>query len=368
LEPFYFYHSYEIASTFHSKQGGNTLKIIFLITRTTLFFCFVATTAIAQQAPTVPFAQREVKFENGIIGKPLTFESATPRNFEEIIGKATLRSVKLDGQLFVPAGAEAQAVVILAPGSGGVMADHLKHAQALTSAGLAVYVLDPFAGRGIKDTSSDQTQLTHAASAYDILACARMLATQTNIDGQRIGALGYSRGGAAILLAAHQQMTRAVLEEGKSLKAVLVGWPLCLFQFEHALTAPTVVRFLVGDSDNRTSPAMCQGQATAMRANNPQVSIRLFKEAHHGFGYSFPLREFPNVQRTRPYAPIFYINDQGAFLDLYTGQPIPGADQISLVQGSGWTEKVTVSTGTKPGQSEAFVDDMVGFFKVQLKP
>jgi hypothetical protein len=43
-----------------------------------------------------------VKFSNGIIGKPLAFESATPRNFEEIIGKATLPPVKLDGQLFAP--------------------------------------------------------------------------------------------------------------------------------------------------------------------------------------------------------------------------------------------------------------------------
>ena len=344
------------------------MKIIFLIMRTTLFLIVMGTMAFAQRIPTVPFAQREVKFENGIIGKPLTFESATPRNFEEIIGKATMRSVKLDGQLFAPAGGEAKAVVILAPGSGGVSADNLKHAQALTSAGLTVYILDPFAGRGIRSTSSDQTQLTHAASAYDILAAARMLATQSNINGQRIGALGYSRGGAAVLLAVHQQMTRAVLGEGKSLRAALVGWPLCIFQFEHALTAPTVVRFLVGDSDNRTSPAHCQAQAMAMRANNSHVSIRLFKDAYHGFGYSFPLREFPNIQRARLNAPILYLNDQGAFLDLHTGEAIPGIDQNTYTKKLDLTEKVTAVTGTKPGQSEAFVEDMVSFFKLQLQP
>jgi len=44
----------------------------------------------------------------------------------------------------------------------------LTDAQELTSVGLAVYVLDPFAGRGIKDTVSDQSQLSHAASAYDV--------------------------------------------------------------------------------------------------------------------------------------------------------------------------------------------------------
>ena len=325
----------------------------------------VVLTCSAQQAPSVPFAQRQVKFENGIIGKPLTFESANPRDFEQIIGKAALRSVKLDGQIFIPPGAAPHALVILIPGSGGVSADHLKHAQALTSAGLAVYVLDPFAGRGIKDTISDQGQFSFAASAYYILAAARMLATQPDIDGQRIGAVGYSRGGAAVLLAAHQQMTRGVLGEGKSLKAVLAAWPWCGYQFEHAITAPTAVRFLVGDSDNWVSPVQCQGQAAAMGANNSQVSIRFFKGAYHGFGYYGPLREIPNAMKAYN-APIAYINDQGTFLDLYTGQPISSADVAHMH--APWAMRGTVTVGTKPGQSEAFVDDMVGFFKAQLKP
>ena len=347
------------------------MKIIFRIARATLLFIFVAATAIAQQPPTVPFAQREVKFETGVIGKPLTFESANPRNFEEIIGKSALRPVKLDGQLFVPTGQAPHPVVILVPGSGGVSLDHLRHAQALTSAGLAVYVLDPFAGRGIKDTISDQGQFTWAASAYDILAAAHMLGTQPvqpGIDGQRIGAVGYSRGGAAVLLAAHQQMTRAVLGEGKSLKAVLAGWPWCGYQFEHAITSPTVVRFLVGDSDNWVSPVQCQGQAAAMRASNSQVSIRFLKGAYHGFGYYSPLREIPNAMKAYN-APITYIDDQGTFVDLYTGQPIPGADDAQIRGvGTPWMARGAVTVGTKPGQSEAFVEDMVGFFKAQLRP
>jgi hypothetical protein len=65
-------------------------------------------------------------------------------------------------------------------------------------------------------------------------------------------------------------------------------------------------------------------------------------------------------------APIAYINDQGTFLDLYTGQPISSADVAHMH--APWAMRGTVTVGTKPGQSEAFVDDMVGFFKAQLKP
>ena len=332
-------------------------------------FSFILSTmfgweAFAQPAPTVPFAQREVKFQNGIIGKPLTFESANPRSFEEVIGKVAMPLVKLDGHLFAPAGPGLHAVVILTPGSFGV-GSVLKSAERLTSVGLAVYVLDPFAGRGIKDTVSDQSQLTWAASVYDVLAAARMVATQPGIDGQRMGAMGYSRGGTAVLLAAHKQMSQAVLGEGKSLKAVLAGWPWCGYQFEHAITTPTVVRFLVGDSDNWVSPVQCQGQAAAMRANNPQVSIRLFKEAYHSFGSNLPLREIPNAEKAYN-APITYINDQGNFLDLYTGQPLPDGGVGPML--APWNTRGAVTIGSKPGQNEAFAEDMLGFFKSQLKP
>jgi dienelactone hydrolase len=329
---------------------------------------FVAITCGAQQTPSVPFAQRQVKFDNGVIGKPLTFESANPRNFEEVVGKLAMRSVKLDGQLFIPGGTEPHPVIIVVPGSRGVILDYLKHAQELTSVGLAVYVLDPYAGRGIKDTVSDQGQLTRAASAYDVLAATRMLATQPGIDGQRIGAMGYSRGGGAVLSAAHQQMTRAVLGEGTFLKAVLAAWPSCGYQFENAITAPTAVRFLVADSDNWASPVQCQGQAAAMRANNSLVSFRFIKGAYHAFGHYEPLREMPNAWKT-PNQPIVYKNDQGSFLDLYTGQPVPSAENSdAYLEGLGWGENGTVSVGSEPGQTELFVADMISFFKAQLRP
>jgi dienelactone hydrolase len=327
----------------------------------------VSLTAIAQQAPSAPFAQRTITFTNGITGKPLTFESANPRNYEDVIGKLPMPAIKLDGQLFVPKGAGPFSIVILTPGSGGVSPDHLNHAEALTSAGLAVYVLDPFTGRGVKETGSDQTQFSFAASAYDILAAARMLATQPNLDKKRMGILGYSRGGAAVLTAISQQMSQAVLGGELSFKAALVGWAWCGHQFEQAITAPTVVRFLLGDSDSYVSPVQCQGQASAMAATNPRVSVRLFKDAQHGFGYSMPITELPDAIKAFN-CPIVYFNDKGQFLDSYTGEVIPGADDKYYLTryAARWVTR-GASYGTKPGQKEAFLADTVGFFKENLK-
>jgi len=64
--------------------------------------------------------------------------------------------------------------------------------------------------------------------------------------------------------------------------------------------------------------------------------------------------------------PTTYINDQGAFLDIYTGRPITGADDTHI-RGP-WGIRGAVTRGAKPGQTEAFVDDMIVFFRAQLNP
>jgi len=53
----------------------------------------------------------------------------------------------VDGKLFLPPAVSAAGrvpLVIVVPGSLGIAASHLAHAESLTSAGLAAFVLDPF--------------------------------------------------------------------------------------------------------------------------------------------------------------------------------------------------------------------------------
>ncbi len=273
----------------------------------------------------------------------------------------------MTGTFLLPEGIGLHPVVIIVPGSAGVSEDHLKHAKELVRAGFGVYVLDPHSARGIKNPISNRNQITWATSTYDVLAALRMLSEQPGLDPKRIGALGYSRGGTAVLLAASRQLTGAMLGEGQYLKAVLAAWPWCGFQFERPVNSPTAVRFLVGDSDNVASPIQCQGQAYAMKALNPNVFIRLFKGAYHGFGYYENLQNMSSLVKATD-APTVYINDQGAFLDFYTGQPIPGetADEYITRLLAPWREQGTAMYGSKSGQTEAFLEDMIGFFKGQL--
>ena len=298
----------------------------------------------------------------------LTIESRNPRSLEELIAGRCGPPVMLEAELLLPSGLDGPPpVVIVAPGSGGVSVSHHMHAQALVEAGIAVCVVDPFSGRGVAETFTDQKRFSFAASAYDVLATAKLLRTRGIVDGARVGAIGYSRGGIAVLLAASTQLVDAVLGSAGALKAVFGAWPWCGYQFQNALTAPTAIRFAVADRDNWVSPVQCQAWAAAMRASNPNVSLRLFRNAHHGFGYREPPLELPQAIKAFN-APIVYVNDQGVFLDWYTGEQLPGADDAYWESAAAAWLGRGVTVGSQPGQYEAFIADMVGFFAAELSP
>jgi dienelactone hydrolase len=192
-----------------------------------------------------------------------------------------------------------------------------------------------------------------------------MLSALPAVDARRLGALGYSRGGLAVSLAVSEQLSRAVLGKNLSFKAVMTGWSWCGYQFTNAATTPTAIRFALGDSDNWVAPTQCQAQALAMAQRNPNVSVRLFRGAGHGFGYDMELQEFPTAIKAYN-APVMFLNDQGTFLDLYTNQPMSGADDRAMLRvAAPWLGR-GVKVGPQADQVQVFTADMVSFFSKHL--
>lgn len=301
----------------------------------------------------------------GIAEKEIPFPSANPGGYEDIFARTPMPAVQLSGRLYLPGGSAAHPVVVITPGSGGVSPPMVRHAQALAGAGTAVFLIDPFTGRGVTSTVADQSQFSFAASTYDVLAAAKHLTTLPEIDAERIGAMGYSRGGTAVLQAAILPLAQTILGAGKTLKAIAAGWPWCGYQFATPATAPTSVRFLVAELDDWVSPVQCQGYAAAMASTNPNVSIRLFKDALHGFGYGNPIREIPNAVKALN-APIVYFNRAGAVIDWYTGEALPGIGERYLgTNGKAFFGR-GVRAGSADGQADAYIADVIAFFKRAL--
>jgi dienelactone hydrolase len=318
------------------------------------------------------FRDREITFANGSAGENIDIPSANPRNYYQAISRpAEMQAVTIDGKLFLPrktSGKGPLPLVIVVPGSLGVAASHVGHAEKLTDIGIAAFVLDPFGARGIGSTVANQTQYSFAASAWDVLAAWKVLSARSDIDAARIGAQGHSRGGAAVLTAAARRFADPIVGPGRGLRAVLGGYPWCGHQFLNPGVGTTEVRVLIGDRDDWCSPMQVQGHVQAMRLAGGKVSMRLFAGAAHSFDRdNTPLQRIPEAS-VSPGAPTMYLADDGSFIHPLEATPRPDlVDRDLMVYGlkAGYGSKGAHIGGSNE-LAALFRADMLDFWRRTL--
>lgn len=312
------------------------------------------------------FKDQHIEFRNGAIGQPLSFESSNPANYTDLIsGGAAKSTLQIDGQLFLPPEPmdTPTPLVIVVPGSVGVAVSHLSHAETLTDLGIAAFVIDPFGARSVSSTVANQTQFSFAASAYDVLAAIQFIASLSEIDSDRIGAQGHSRGGTAVLSAAMQTLSAAIPNASAELRAVYSVYPWCGHQFLNPDIGNVRVRVVIGERDNWCSPQQAQGYAQAIRLAGGDVSFRLFAEAEHSFDRHPPIETTPDAE-VAPHAPTIYISATGAMIHPVTGlEDANATDREMMVYGLKAGFGVTgASLGGQGDQPVRFKEDMSTFW------
>ena len=317
------------------------------------------------------FCDQEIEFANGVRGINIQIPSAAPSNYYEVLGSTgQLEEVVLDGKLFLPPGSkESTPLVIIVPGSLGVAPSHVRHAETLCTERIASFVLDTCGARDITSTVANQTQFSFAASAYDVLAAYKVLANRPEIDSQRIGAQGHSRGGSAVLTAVSRRFSDVVLGKEHSLAATYAAYPWCGQQFLNPGVGNTEVRIILGDADEWCSVAQAQGHAQAVRLAGGQISLRVVPGAQHSFDRDTPIEMIADAS-VSPSAPVTYIADDGAMIHPLTGTPdaaLVDRDVMVYALKAGFGQK-GARIGSRPGEAEIFRSDMLGFWrKVLLK-
>jgi dienelactone hydrolase len=317
------------------------------------------------QAVLKPMREQAHALPSGQAGQLLTIPSANPRHYQDIMAQRSEFAVDLDATLYLPQASKSSPAVIIIPGSGGVNVWMLHHAQALVQAGMAVLVVDPFTARGAVNTIAVQQQFSFAASTFDVFAAVRFLRQHSAVDAKRIGAMGYSRGGTAVLQAAMTQLNRHALDGQAAPNAVLAAWPWCGYQLAQPSTGSARVRMLAADKDNWASTLQTQAYFQAIQARNPSASFRLFKDARHGFGYGNPQTDLPDAMVALN-APILYFDPQGALLDPWSGTAIDDADDHHIRQLLMPFISRGVTVGSHGTQMTDFMVDAVNFFSHNL--
>ena len=308
------------------------------------------------------------RLANGLVGEALTIPSANPKNFYQAISDtAAMPRLDLWGKLFVPHRPGPFPVVMVVPGSLGLQAHHLAHASTITDAGIAACATDPFGPRNVVSTVDNQIQYSFAASAWDVLATAELLATRPEIDASRIGAQGHSRGGSAVLSAASVHLSSA--SDAPKLAGVYAAYPWCGHQFLNPGVGSTRVRAIIGDLDDWCSPTQVQAHIHAIRVAGGDASVRIVPNAHHSFDRTTPLEHEPDAA-VAPNAPTVYIADNGAFILPTLDVPDPALvdlDGFRYAAKAGFAVRGAHMAGT-PDLAPLFVEDMMTFWTNVLAP
>lgn len=332
--------------------------------------------ATSEPRPVLPsvdaaaFATQPLVLADGTRGELVAFSSASPVDYAPLLRGEIGAAVRLNGQLFRPAGAARPLpAVIMVPGSGGLGSHHVAQAAALTRIGIAVLLIDPFRGRGIIDTVADQGQLSWAASAYDVIAATRFLRGQRGIDASRIGAAGSSRGGTAVMMAAMRPLSDVLLGPKHGLRAVVAGYPWCGAQFRSArLARGAHLLLLSGDHDDWVSVQQCQSAVHALTAAGDTAGIMIFPGASHAFDRAdVPQMRLPQAVTSTTY-PTVYMNDEGQYFDLRSGVVDPALTAGDFVRASveGGFVRRGVTIGSKGTQAADYVAELVAFFRARL--
>lgn len=112
------------------------------------------------------------------------------------------------GKLVTPADAPPAPAVLICHGSDGVDGRGEFHAAALNAAGIATFEIDMWAARGTGRGAAARPR-SPIETLPDAFAAAAFLARQPEVDGARIGILGFSWGGVVSLLTATRRWALA---------------------------------------------------------------------------------------------------------------------------------------------------------------
>jgi len=220
----------------------------------------------------------------------------------------------LSGDMYRPDGPGPFPAVVLLHGCSGIKENQRQWAELLREWGYVAYVLDSLGPRGLgpictKKVLSAKTRAVDAYDAKDYLSSLPFVRTD------RIGVMGWSHGGSAVLYAANSATGRA----GDSFRAYIALYPGC-WRPMAGVRGPLLI--LAGARDDWTPAGPCQKLAKTMADRNSYpVIIKIFPQATHAWDRDKPPRRYRghNLQ----YDPVA-TSDSQAMVRKFLGESLLG--------------------------------------------
>lgn len=214
------------------------------------------------------------------------------------ISKSPPAPLKLKGKLVMPADSRDRAkipAVVILHGSGGVDSRGDLYAEALSRAGIASLAIDMWEARGVSGVQNRPRAPIHTYP--DAFAALRYLSDRPEMDGERIGVLGFSWGG-VIAAEAAEQLYSAQFGGGQRFAAHVANYPVCYAanngrmvypatpaqagtQFMNLTGAPLLIQ--IGTEDDYDNGAQhCLDLAAGVNSATP-VQVEVYEGAYHAW-------------------------------------------------------------------------------------
>jgi dienelactone hydrolase len=233
----------------------------------------------------------------------IPLQSRTLTGEEFLRGDGQGRDVSLAGELRLPPGAtEKVPAVVLVHGSGGISGAADLWARELNGIGIATFILDSFAGRGIVSTVADQNQLNSLAMMVDAYRALDLLAAHPRIRADRIAVMGFSKGAVASVYSATDRFNHLYGNPSHRFAAHIGLYTPCNVNYDaDTAVAHAPLRLFHGIADDYVSIVPCRDYTARLKQAGADVTLTEYPDAQHGFDnpLSAPLVPVPSAQTTR---------------------------------------------------------------------
>lgn len=215
------------------------------------------------------------------------FESANTEEFRDASGRPaeSREVVNVSGKLGFPDltnGNEMIPAMVLIHGSGGVGRNNQEWVSRLHDAGIATFQIDSFDGRGVSTTVGNQDKVRTTEMIVDAYAALELLATHPRIDEERIGLMGFSKGGIVSQWALSDRRRQREVSGDLMFALHMPVYPLCM-NFEDFQPTGAPLLILAGEKDNWVPPSTCVSFVAELAAIGYPAEVRLIENAHHEF-------------------------------------------------------------------------------------
>jgi dienelactone hydrolase len=156
-------------------------------------------------------------------------------------------------------------------------------ARRLAGWGYTTLLIDSFRPRGVQNVCNHGTAVPPELQAADAFAAAAYLRSLPLVRSDRVGVIGFSHGGWAVLKAV---LANSVAESGaRAFAAAVAFYPGCDPPGSPLVTDTLI---LIGDADDWTPAPRCRRWRDAVRPNGHLAEIKVYVGALHSFDSAQP--------------------------------------------------------------------------------